>query len=515
MLAQVWSAVRARLPRKSDLLPSFGIASCLLLPGWLNLATHSRFDFSNTPVVPPGSAYAALLTLLIGLALVITLLFHVVRISQSKFLSLVKYAFVVFCFLLFINVVRGMTQISIHYPWFSWLQFTQLFSGEMRLVAASILLFAFIGICLRYRRPAARSLLAFFSCMSFFGVIKGLEISNRWWFGQPYVQESLRETSSGTARLKVVWLLFDEMDYYLAFEGRPAGLPLANFDRLRAESFFATAAQPPSTLSTKLSVPSYLYGKKFTSAELVQNDSGFFITGVGAHSEVIATGATSFFHRLRQANLQTALIGWYLPYCHLFASQVRHCKTFNLSTFPYSNDFTENVFRIVGHVASASLFPATSPHLMNYLQIRSELHRALLSRQYEVIYTHFPLPHLPAIYDRKKGAVSTNPQNEEQGYLSNLALADRALGEVREALVSAKLWDDVLLVVTSDHHLRSLHSLKTVTDTRVPFFIKFPGQKAGMVYQKPFNTVVLEKVLLEHVANRLQTSNQLEGWLAR
>jgi hypothetical protein len=44
---------------------------------------------------------------------------------------------------------------------------------------------------------------------------------------------------------RVLWLLFDEMEYRLLFAERPATLKAPEFDRLRAESLHASQAYPP------------------------------------------------------------------------------------------------------------------------------------------------------------------------------------------------------------------------------------------------------------------------------
>ena len=55
-------------------------------------------------------------------------------------------------------------------------------------------------------------------------------------------------------RVRVVWILFDELSQAVAFNQRPPGLALPNLDRLRDESFHADAAESPAD-STLVSFP--------------------------------------------------------------------------------------------------------------------------------------------------------------------------------------------------------------------------------------------------------------------
>ena len=45
---------------------------------------------------------------------------------------------------------------------------------------------------------------------------------------------------------RVVWIVFDELDYRLSFPDRPSNLAMPHFDQLRAESIFAANAIPPA-----------------------------------------------------------------------------------------------------------------------------------------------------------------------------------------------------------------------------------------------------------------------------
>jgi arylsulfatase A-like enzyme len=130
-------------------------------------------------------------------------------------------------------------------------------------------------------------------------------------------------------------------------------------------------------------------------------------------------------------------------------------------------------------------------------------HRAgelAVDTRFQLVFIHFPVPHLLGIYDRRAhdytGDYSTS---DSSSYLDNLALADRTLGDVRRSLEHAGLWDETALLVTSDHPLRDwiiedagwwkdheTASLGAIPRRYVPFLFKIPNKAAREVHE-PLN----------------------------
>ena len=93
---------------------------------------------------------------------------------------------------------------------------------------------------------------------------------------------------------------------------------------------------------------------------------------------------------------------------------------------------------------------------------------------------------------------TSNPESEEgvrdtyQTFLYQVAAADKAIASLIADLKSANRWDSTLLVLTADHGISFIPTLPqrhtdfsepdAVNDIyRIPTFIKYPGQKAGVV----------------------------------
>jgi hypothetical protein len=85
-------------------------------------------------------------------------------------------------------------------------------------------------------------------------------------------------------------------------------------------------------------------------------------------------------------------------------------------------------------------------------------------------------------------------------YFDEVALADRSMGELREAMERGGVWDSTAVIVSSDHWYRAKPLIGYPKDTRVPFMVKLPGQTRGMRFDEPFNTVVTKR-LIEDLEN--------------
>ncbi len=121
---------------------------------------------------------------------------------------------------------------------------------------------------------------------------------------------------------RVVWVILDELDYSLAFANRPPGLALAELDRLRGESVSAGNAFSPSS-RTLASVPALLTGKFVQSVRPVDQDEGL-VQFAGERRTLLGSTPTVFY-RARADGFNTAVAGWYLPYCRVFNDALTEC----------------------------------------------------------------------------------------------------------------------------------------------------------------------------------------------
>ena len=125
------------------------------------------------------------------------------------------------------------------------------------------------------------------------------------------------------SEIRIVWIIFDEMSQTVAFTSRPQGLDLPNFDRLKMESFHATAAFAPAD-TTLLSMPSLILGEKVLRAEPDGPAELRLQTSAGG-SWSSWKSADNVFDSARRAGFNTALVGWYHPYGRLLNRSLTEC----------------------------------------------------------------------------------------------------------------------------------------------------------------------------------------------
>ena len=120
---------------------------------------------------------------------------------------------------------------------------------------------------------------------------------------------------SGARPQRVVWIIFDEMDYRLAFE-TATNAHLPEFNRLADRSLTATRAYPPGG-RTIVSVPALLSGRLVTSSRAV-GPARLLIHYDGAASSVLWKAGQTIFSLEREKGWRTGVVGWYFPYSRVF-----------------------------------------------------------------------------------------------------------------------------------------------------------------------------------------------------
>lgn len=346
--------------------------------------------------------------------------------------------------------------------------------------------------------------------------------------GAEYADGPFAAKLPGTPPARVVWVLFDEMSRRIAFGQRPAGLELPEFDRLRRESFYASAAQSPSS-STETSMPSLILGEAVIAAKpdgparlQMWNSRSSEPFGWDRHPNV--------FDAARSMGCNTAVAGWFHPYGRILNSSVTEAWWIAGELTPGTEEpahaqswianmglrfrMQRNSFPLVGHIpgvfAGLDVRRRTIER-MDYLLERAE--RIASDPSIGLALLHLQAPHSPAIYDRRRGALA--PERRENSYIDSLAYADRILGRLRRKMEAAQVWDKTTVIISSDHGWRweawrggpgwtaEDETLPRNETTDVPFFVKTPGGSEPFEYADPFNTVITRALIEEALAGRL------------
>jgi hypothetical protein len=294
----------------------------------------------------------------------------------------------------------------------------------------------------------------------------------------------------GTPRSRVVWLIFDEMDYTLTFPRRPPGINVPELDRLRSQSLFATSARQPGR-DTADAIPGLLTGRRVTRVR-PQGTHALLVQFSGDPEFVDFTQLPNAFSDARSAQINVGVVGWYFPYCRMFPSDVTDCEWASM----YSG---------VGDIPNVwasfrSQFFSLTPLESRMRQIRRA--PILLAKAQEIasdpslglVMVHFPLPHGPEIFDRNTGRVTPFALHKDW-YFDNLILSDRMLGELRDAMERAGMWDSSAVIFSSDHSLREEMMPHPNPTPLVPFMVKCPGQHVGSTYEVPMNTITTRDLI--------------------
>jgi hypothetical protein len=307
---------------------------------------------------------------------------------------------------------------------------------------------------------------------------------------------------------RIVWIIFDEMDYRLSFPERPKTLSLPEFDRLSGQAIHLTDALSPAN-STAVSVPALLHGavvREFRSSGPRQAEIAYSDT---LRAETWSSRQT-IFSSARQLGYNSAVVGWYLPYCRALKDDLSECEWTDISSKINSNGtrFGEMIFNQNRGLFETSLFSPFGQSLTveRHIQtIESNLRharQAVTDARLGLVFLHFPVPHPPAVYDRSRGTMTLS-NGGISGYIDSLALADRILGQLRRDMEGCGLWSATTLLVTADHSFRSSMALDGKYDPRVPYILKLANQSAGLRYDGRFETVhtrgLLEDILRGNV----------------
>lgn len=324
---------------------------------------------------------------------------------------------------------------------------------------------------------------------------------------------------------RIVVLVFDEFDKELAFDRRPASLLLPELDRLKRESWSAENAYP-FTNWTISSIPAIVSGQPVLPLPTAPGPSLLAVRLAGRRNASTYSWAslpTIFAHAVRLGG-QAGVVGMYHPYCRLFGALLVTCESMSTYVEPslaeYPRLFGSTLARYIPGAstfsfaqADASFMGGPEEQLRRYAWQHERARTLVRARDLSLAYIHYTIPHLPAIFDRRNGAM-----RHGGGYEDNLALADRTVGELRHTLEAAGLWGTTALVVTSDHALRqgggsvrarlvdpAAPANPTDPNQRVPMIVRLPTGGAGHSYPGTVSALATYDVVKSFLEGRVQS----------
>lgn len=502
----------------SDMACGMSLANLCFIANWIPILTLGDPKVVYYRMTPPD--FGLLFTLLVDIVSLGMLLFLFLRFQASSSPSKRCAGFILFLAVsaIALNELRALVlaELPNSYAKFLWTAFFPAFA------VASIL------------RPyrARRAWSAFLIITS--PLFPILAANGTWFYSRAGLSLADDPHASMLAPVRpnrAIWIIFDELDERLAFDARPERVRMPEFDRLRRESLFAGEALPPAP-ETLRSLPSLITGRTVVDARRTEDDLQLRFAGV--QDTTAWSKTTNIFRRAHAAGFNTALSGWFHPYCRVIGQDLCACAW----------DNAEGVTRalvVEDFLKSKSLFEK-SAYLASWRQINMPIIRSLererhieeerliyrsaarmlRNRDLNLVLIHLPIPHRPGIWNEREKAFTTKDAN----YLDNMILTDRVLGEIRRTMEASGDWQRSAILVSSDHPFRVDMWRKTpywnpemerVTAGKqspyIPFLLKLPGQREGLVYGRKFNTILSSDLLLDVLNGRLKTASEASAWL--
>ena len=317
---------------------------------------------------------------------------------------------------------------------------------------------------------------------------------------------------SGKKKQRIVWIIFDELDYRLAFQGRPGNIDLQNFDRFKSQAIFATKGMSHSK-NTEEAIPSFLTGKLVQQAEpLGPAILRLKFDDPGEPQSVSWIKQANIFSQAYTRGASIGIIGLYHPYCRLFLSQYAFCSWYALNTYaPQAS--TSVLQEMTSQLKGITPVSRRLNAISTYNDMLDTSSKVVEDPRYDFVYIHASVPHGPDIYNSlKKDFTVFNLA--KAGYFDNLLLADKFLGEIRKHMEDANLWDSSVVLITSDHEWRHVYLYDNRRVRKIPFLLKMPGQKVEVTYNKSMSPMLVTKnLLLEIFDGNLHDPRAVLSWL--
>jgi hypothetical protein len=343
------------------------------------------------------------------------------------------------------------------------------------------------------------------------------------WKPGPYQHTAVWATIAQPPREhpRLVWIVFDELSYDQLYGHRADDVSLPNFDALRSESTVFTDAQPIGDKTVKI-LPSLLSGHVIDAFDFTF-DNRFMVHEKGTHGFTQLGGSETVFADAQKNGWRTAAVGWYNPYCTIYAGTIDDCYWMNRDRLdgPMAQDasFWSNVWSPLKQTSEEIARPGLAEDDMctygvqqrykTYVDLEQHAAQVLKTDQADFVFLHLPVPHSPNIWNRMRGRYT---QQCGSSYLDNLALADRELGSIVATLKSSPRWKDTTLIVQGDHSWRiylwddqpawtaeDAQASRSGFDPRPAVIVHHAGQTQGDVNASPWSLInvhgVVEQVL--------------------
>lgn len=488
-----------------DGLVALSLANLCLMGAWFPMLYDADLSYFNkVPVLRP--ALLALATNILGFALLAWLIMRALRRFESRALHLACHLIFLCMLLVPLDFCRRTVFHITDYQLLSFL-------NQPLVILGAVVVLASAGWKHRQVARLAAVATGILSPLALFTLARIALLC----LGAQHLAQDTREPvlppldPVRESQPRVVWIIFDETDQRLAFEQRPAGHQLPEFDRLRGEALCATNAYPPGD-STLLSMPALISGRP-VSAVSIKNASDLNLAQADGGDTALWSQLPSVFSSARQLRVNTALVGWAHPYARVLGRALNYCAWYPIPGFEpgRASTFGASLKRELGCLAGT----------IHLRQLYADVCRASLTESlalvtnsmYGLILLHLPPPHRPGIYRPEKDQYTIYGMPKVTGYFNNLMLADHFLGKLRQAMEKSGQWDKTWVIMSADHSWRESRLYDGRRDLRVPFLVKAPGQSKAITLSSQMNTLLTHDLILAILRGEIIDQQNAAVWL--
>lgn len=510
-----------------DFPMSMGLSLLVISPYFMeNVGTNPYFVFDILEaILIPHIQAVGVFGLLIYSAILIS---RYCGITSRWLIILISALFLLFVFRGFLSMA-GTSPQSMAYNLQVWLSFLGLdWLNYVTIKRVGVFVLFGFGLVIlprivRDHAPLFRACAAFgwvMGVITIFRVVPIMEADAE--FSKIRHQISHDELFTAAVDKRVVWVIFDELDYNRTFKNRNPNLTLPNLDRLQHESVSAMNAVSPAW-ATAISIPALTTGTYLPDTN--PDGPGRLLLHKQGSMDIEWGNASSVFSRLNDGGKKINILGFYHPYCSVFP-YASPCLSRPAAAYPaWWWGIWHGLRTIPGIDLLARKYKWTTEGFNKTTRLQLDAIDSYISnKSTSLSFIHLNIPHLPG--HRASGVPLTKENKFLPGYEQNLLTVDWTVGKIVQSLEAQSHSQDILLIVSSDHWLRTkLHSKDMSPDQfkwefgndsaevhRIPLLIRRMREKSQYEILQPISTVHTTRLIEDFIAGRVTDHASIATW---